>query len=363
MSEQGETTTCIYCREPLSHRTRPAHIWPAAIGGRLKSRRICCDECNSAFSTKEGTLIEALRHTYASVGAVNDDRQPLQVTICLDSNEFLYSDGNAILQVPGTSFDPNTRTVTIPFPPGLRQQAQKTAKAMFSQGLGPDDVNRLQIVPAPPGPMLPEGPTANEHDLSVGGKLEHKQVFIKMALELLAYHRHDLAIRGELSEARRFARHGVGDFFGKPDDRSEGSGLLSIASFPEVFNGIETWTFGRSMFFRSTFLGPIVFTGLLTAEWSGERFRTAYVFDARNPSPPLVSTYVTGDGHNLSIWFGQVREEAIKKLAPALTTISERVAMERAKTKLQPEPPPDIDRLRDAVRALLAKWSQKRSRG
>jgi len=80
----------------------------------------------------------------------------------------------------------------------------------------------LNLTPGDPGPTLPIGPTRNDHDLKLGGSIEHKRVFVKMALELLASHRHDLAMRGELSEAQRFARHGTGTFRGKPDTRSLG---------------------------------------------------------------------------------------------------------------------------------------------
>ena len=236
----GEAIYCIYCRARLSAETQWAHVWPASMGGRLKSRCICCNECNNFISTKESALREALRHTFASVGAVNDDREPTEIRFTRDGREFVLADGNAVLQEAAVRFDPINKSVVVPLPAGLDAQARRCARAMWSQGLTVDDVDRFQIEPGDPDPVLPDGPTANEYDLRLGRQVEHRQVFVKMALELLAFHRHDLAVRDELSAARRFARYGDGtDFRARFDTRSRGSGLISDEALPEVFNAIE----------------------------------------------------------------------------------------------------------------------------
>jgi hypothetical protein len=324
----------------------------------LWSREICCDECNNAIGAVESNLHKSLAHTFAAVGATNDERSPLEVTIEYAGREFVLADGNATLQVLGARFDRATKSMIVPLPAGLDAQADAAARTMWSHGWGPDDVHKLSLAPGDPDLDLPAGPAPHEHDLKVGGSVAHKRVFVKMGLELLACHRHDLAMRGELSEARRFARHGEGTFRGKPDTRSEGSGLLRDKSVPEVFNAIEVWSFGKSVYFRVVFLGPVVFTGTLATEWTGEPFRAAYAFDARNPANVIENRFGQSDGPNLAIWFDAVSEETgvigIKKLEE----ISLRLAA--SKPRVEREPPPDIEVLRAAVRERLAQMPPKR---
>jgi len=331
------------------------------MGGRLWSRGICCDECNNAISFSEDNLRESLSHAFASVGAANDEQEATKVAVEFAGRNFVAADGNADMQVAGSSFDRDAKTLVAPLPAGLEAQAERWAKLMQSHGLGPEDVDgKLQLAPGDPGPTLPTGPARREYDLSVGGRIEHKRVFFKLALELLAYYRHDLAVRGELSEARRFARHGSGTFRGKPDARSEGSGLLGSEPRPDVFNAIEVWSVRKSVLFRVVFLGPLVFTGTLTTEWRGDPFRAAYAFDARNPANVIARGYTEGDGPNLAIWFDRVKDESVATAVTALEAISLRLA------ELRPpparEPPPDINVLREAVKARLAKMPPKKQR-
>lgn len=294
---------CIYCLAELSTKTRWAHVWPASLGGKLKSRVICCNECNNTISTSERSLFEALRHPFASVGAVNDQREPVEVLIEHEGRDFLLANGVADLQAGDVRFDPSTPKVIVPLPAGLSEQATRAAKALWRHGLGANDVHKFHIEPNDQIPTLPDEPTANEYDVSVGRKIEHKRVFVKMALELLAFHRHELAIRDELSRARGFARYGTGDLRSKVDTRSRGSGLVPFGELPEVFNAVETWTNGTSVSFRVIFLGPFMFTGILTSEWLGEPFRAAYAFDARDPAKKIVDTFVEGMGRPLATWF------------------------------------------------------------
>jgi hypothetical protein len=86
-------------------RPRMASIygWSAEITQHL------CNDCNNAISINEGNLLEALRHSFASVGAVNDRREPVEVLIEREGRDFVYADGNALLQVTGVRFDPGTK--------------------------------------------------------------------------------------------------------------------------------------------------------------------------------------------------------------------------------------------------------------
>ncbi|MBA3393273.1 MAG: hypothetical protein H0T89_11545 [Deltaproteobacteria bacterium] len=351
-------TICIYCKAELTPSTRWAHVWPASMGGRLKSRKVCCDKCNNATGPVEDQLRESLGHTFASVGATNDERDPFEVAIDFEGHEFVLSNGNALLEVSGRRFDREAKQIIVPLPAGFENQVEVLAKALHSAGKGPEAASTLGLTPGDPEPVLPIGATRHDHDLKVGGSIEHKRVFAKLALELLAHRRHDLATRGELSEARRFARHGTGTVQSKPDTRSEGSGLLSGLTLPEVYNAIEVWSSGRSVFFRVVFLGPLVFTGTLTTEWAGDPFRAAYAFDARNPARAIANHFEDRDGPNLAIWFVGMVEETVETAVAALEAISLRLA--QAAPRVERETPPDLEQLRVAVAARLAEMQTKR---
>lgn len=350
---------CIYCRAPLTERTKRAHVWPSALGGRLRSRKICCDDCNNAMSPLERLLHEALRDSFASVGATNEDGEPISVRIKFEGREFVLADGYAVMDASGSRFDKESKSIVSPLPTGLGQQAEKISKIFLAQGLGTDDVSKLNLSPGDPGPELPVGPTLSEHDLKIG-TVEHHRVFVKMALELLAYHRHDLAMRSELCEARRFVRHGEGVFRGKPDRRSPGSGLLPDSGLPEVLNAIEAWSCKATVFFRVVFLGPLVFTGTLCTNWAGEQFRAIYAFDACDSARRVASTFEAGDGPNLAIWIDEFRDDVSKNARDVLDAISLRLA--QSKSPVEREASPDIEQLRDEVRAKLRAMNARKKR-
>ena len=165
--DRGESSTnCIYCKALLTSATRKAHVWPASLGGRLWSRGICCDECNNAISSAEDNLRESLSHAFASVGATNDEQEPIKVAIEFAGRDFVLADGNADMQVAGSTFDRDTKTLVGPLPAGLEAQVERWAKLMWSHGLGPEDVDgNLQLAPGDPGPILPTGPTRRDYDL------------------------------------------------------------------------------------------------------------------------------------------------------------------------------------------------------
>jgi len=350
---------CLYCRALVTNTTKRAHIWQRSLGGRRYSRKVC-DVCNNAISTVEGDLHQSLVHTYASVGATNSVGKPHSVWIEFEGIQFVVSKGDALLHVGPTRFDREQQSVVVPLPAGLDAQADAMAQALWDQGLGPEAADKITLEPGDPEPELPVGPTLLHHDLKVGGSVEHKRVFIKMALELLAYHRHDLAMRGELSEARRFARHGEGTFKAKPDTRSTGSGLIPADGLPEVFNAIEVWSCNRNVFFRVVFLGPLVFTGTLTTDWAGEPFRAAYAFDARDPANVVVDEFKFGDGPNLAFWFHGMIEETVETASAEIRAVSLRFV--NSKPRRERDPPPDLEALRSAVRERLSKRPPKRKR-
>ena len=66
---------CVYCDTPLLPGTKPAHVIPSALGGRLKSRTYCCSECNNAISDSEKRLAEALRVFTSMLGVKRGDNR------------------------------------------------------------------------------------------------------------------------------------------------------------------------------------------------------------------------------------------------------------------------------------------------
>jgi hypothetical protein len=110
---------CIYCKAGLTPTSRRAHVWPASMGGRLAPRDTSCDACNNALGPVEDNLRESLSHTFASVGATNDDRTPIEVTIEFAGREFILADGNAVMQVAGSHFDRETKSMIVPMPAGF----------------------------------------------------------------------------------------------------------------------------------------------------------------------------------------------------------------------------------------------------
>lgn len=45
------SSNCALCSEPLLGRVKPEHIWPKSLGGRMTSRNVLCDGCNSVMGS------------------------------------------------------------------------------------------------------------------------------------------------------------------------------------------------------------------------------------------------------------------------------------------------------------------------
>lgn len=348
-----QRTHCIYCAAQLAPGTRWAHVWPAALGGRLKSRKICCNGCNNAIGRHEKALFESLRRTLASVGAVDDRGNAISTVIQREGYDYTLADGNATYREPGVSFDDTRRALIIPLPFGLNAQSRKVANALRSHGVSESDLDRFYVEPSQLPANLPLGPSVDHYDISLGRSTEHKQAIVKMALELVAFHRIEQVLRPELTDLRNFVRYG-GE---RPirlsvDTRSRGSGLISRGELPRVYNSIEVWTVGTTIHFRATFLGPLAFTCSLTTMWNGNSFRAGYAFDAREPGRCIVNVFSDGDGWPLATW--QIREEA-QHITRDLEVISRELADERAQRPSPPSAPIDEVALRAAVITRLTR--------
>lgn len=339
---------CIYCRTPLHAKTRKAHVWPAALGGRLYSTDTNCDDCNNALGRVEDEVRATLQHTYAAVGAQNDEREPITARLNVDGHEFDLAGGAAFYRPPGARFNRDAKAIELPLPAGLANMASVTAAAMLRQGLGPDAVDRLTYA-AGVQPTFPPA-AGHDHRLRFGGEPSHKRFMAKVALELLAHFRYELTCRGELSEIRRFVRRGSGSLHSNPDLRSEGSGLIS-PDLRVLYNAVEVWSFRRSLFFRIVFLRHIRFTGALTTDWQGDPVRAAYAFDGRAPVPAIVKAVANEDGPNLSIFYSLMSVDVAAEAEREFEAANRQLARDLDIPLRQPVPP--IDEYRAAVRAEL----------
>jgi len=346
-------TRCIYCAAALTTTTRWAHVWPKSMGGRLQSREICCDNCNNAIGQLEDQLRSNLLHVNATMGAHNGDGMPIVAPLEIDGQSFHISGPLVNLQVSGASYDRGAQRLAVPLPAGFTNQVGAVGKHLMRQGRTAAD---LAIEPGQEPHLPPSG--RRTYDLKIGASSIDKRVFAKMAIELLAFFDHSLALRPELAEIRRFIRDGVGTLQSKPDRRSRGSGI-PLPLLSEMFNLIEVWSFKRALYFRVTFLKWISFTGTLTTSWEGGKFRAAYGFDARKPAQWFKKAD-RRDGFNLSVWFPEMRDEVSQTAAKEFEAESARL-MEI--TEIPPrELPPTIEKLRDGVTEWLAKQPRRAKR-
>lgn len=199
---------CICCRSEVTPTASRAHVWRAPMGWRDTN----CEGYNNTLGPIEDTFRESLNHSFASVGTMKEDREPINVAIGFACRKFVLADGNAEMQVVEAHFDHDLQSMVVSLPAALDNQVEALARAMWSHDLGSDDVHKLNLSAGDLDPTLSAVGTRHEPDLSLSGSIEHKRVLLKMAVELLAVHRHDLAMRSKLSDARRVARDGSGTF-------------------------------------------------------------------------------------------------------------------------------------------------------
>ncbi len=358
-ADDGKPLRCIYCRNPLTPTTRVAHVWPYAMGGRLASRRICCDRCNNAFAPIEDAMCRALATPAALLDGRRGDGTPIEVRAKMEGLDVKLGRGFADVQVPGVSFDRVTRKVTIPLPAGgIGRWAVVVAKALQSQGLGPENLDRFDLEPAAP-PPLPHGPRRDEFDLLLNFP-GRRPFFLKVALELIAHHRHDLALRPELSVARRAARYGEvdGSSF-TTDGDSNGSGLLPDVEPDEPYHAAEVWSCGRFVSFRIAFLlRRLATTGVLATDWGGEPFRVAYAFPIREPARFLAHEFRPGDGPRMALWTPAAKSRTEQSAASEIEEMSWRVGQTIPRPSRDAQP--NLEELRAAVREELVRLASRR---
>jgi hypothetical protein len=116
---------------------------------------------------------------------------------------------------------------------------------------------------------------------------EHQRALAKIAFELLACHRADLAHRPELDGVRAIIglRTGIPDV--SLDLHAPGSGLLVESSLSTFMHTVEVWSAGKFLVGKVTLFGFLPFTIAFTDQWAAGPIRIAYAIDPLNASYAL----------------------------------------------------------------------------
>lgn len=273
--------TCLYCPEPLTQATREAHYIPSAIGGRLSSRAVCCDDCNNALSAVERTFCHALADLTALVGVLRGDREQAPPTEVSDPKhgtvrmwggypqsipaKMKFSrveNGRTHFQVSGSDPDATARQLAH-----LLRRYRKTPDDLASGNGITLDASETRAF---------SGPIQFSIDLFSDPR--HARVVTKIALEILAHHHPEAARRAELEPVARYVRYG-----GPPADvRADWAtqGPLGMPCPP--FHSCEVWTAGRYMIARVVLYGAFAFTASLSDEWKGQPVTALHAVDPVN---------------------------------------------------------------------------------
>ena len=263
---------CLYCLDELGpHNVSWAHVFPDALGGRLQSDKICCHPCNNSFSAVESTCAAILAPVGAMMKARRGDGRPVEAEFEHDGRLFRAGDGGMFEEAP----PPTDRGRRWELPASDDRQVSMAVTILRQRRLPPEALidGRVQIIdggpePAPLGLTNPQaGVTTNmEWGFPAASRLQ-----LKIACDLLAHSRPDLARTHSLGAAARFARHGLGDFRVSFDSSTEGSRLPEVQA--PYRHMIEVWTRRGCVHVRLGLFTELRFVSTLTTDWNGPSFR------------------------------------------------------------------------------------------
>lgn len=337
---------CIYCGADLGPNTRPAHIVPKGMGGRLASKTTCCNDCNNSFSGTEGDACLRLAAHGALAMAKRGDNRPVSAIIEVDGSKFRAENGR--LDGMGGPIRDGGRIV--PMPARRKDQVYRIAKALCDRGWPPEAMldGRFYLESEPNVPPVPEVQTKPIESTLKWGDRPTKRVMTKMALELLAHFDHHAATSDALHSARAFARYDQGDLRASPNLETDGAGLAHVEAI--WVHAIEIWTAGRKLHYRLTVFTELRFVGTLTEAWDRGPLRGVYSFDARAPADWNVISDAS-DGATLVNRSYRLRvrefEVAVQRL--------ERRSYENSERRAGRAPKPDFEDLYPDVVKVMAK--------
>lgn len=354
---------CIYCRAPLGPRTTFAHVIPSCLGGRLRSRTICCTTCNNAISPAENSLCSALREASVAVGARDGDNQPVHAEVTWNGKVYDYSDGLGEQRLPAPKYERGSLVFSLPGKP--KEQAAVIAKQLWAARLTANalDDGRFRIEPNTTFNIQPHPPTPARLDwAAVLGTTEHMRVVMKMALELLAYVRPEDARRwGSLRDARLYVRSAKEEhpLPARFDALSEGSGILAAEDLPQLAHAVEVWTHRRNLNYRVTLFGGLHVTGPLATSWTGPAFSIAHGLDPTQPSIRLDRSAST-DGASLGVYHPTVKQQTFDKFREWFLARTLEIAERVGKRPWAPPAAPDLALLRPLIDAEFAKLLKRK---
>lgn len=285
---------CLYCPEELGpHNKTWAHVFADALGGRLRSDQICCNDCNVSFSKVETPCVEVLAPVGAMLGARKGDGKPIETTFEHDGGTFRAKECGIFEEAP----PPTDRGRRWALPADHNSQVELVIRLLRQRRLPPEALRdgRLRLADAP-AEVDPEG--LRNPDAGVSRPMEWgfpaaKRMHVKIACDLLAHSRADVARRDCLRPAWAYARHAIGDPNVPADSSTAGSGLPEVGA--PYRHAIDIWTSRTSLHARLGLFTELRFVATLTNEWDGPRFRLSYSFDCRDPANALVE-HGDGDG-------------------------------------------------------------------
>jgi HNH endonuclease len=344
---------CIYCGCTLKVPTRPAHVFPEGLGGRLTTTTTVCDDCNNSFSNIEGQVCVRLAQTGAFAGARRGDRKHVSAELEFQGSKWRVENG----RMDELAKPPRDKGRVHPMPARREDQVATVAKALRQRGLPPVAMldgrfNLEQESDVPPVEPMQKEPIDGR--LYWGDRVS-KRVMIKVAIELVAYFHAEAARSPAIERCRRFARYDEGremDFRAGPDTETSGANMPHVDALR--FHGIDVWTSGRKLHYRITLFSVIRWVGTLTECWDGLAFSASYTFDVTDPAK-LTITSEACDGATLVNKSYRVRarenEDAMARIKATNFANAERRSM-RA-------PKPDFKDLYPDVKALMDRRGRK----
>jgi hypothetical protein len=156
----------------------------------------------------------------------------------------------------------------------LDSAAFDMAQLLRRLGKTPDDLETGNLVTLAASDRITFLDHPWEFDASIDVD-EHARVFVKMALELLAVHRPELARRPEFRDAVAFVRFGAGSVDVRADTMTAGP-LGTVRPF---WHSCEVWSAGSNLIAKMTLFGAYPVSVALTGEWGGAPVTAAHAVD------------------------------------------------------------------------------------
>lgn len=337
-----QSAHCIYCGCTLIQPTRPAHIVPDGMGGRLTSTSTCCNDCNNKFSKLEGDACLRIAPIAALAGARRGDRSFIRAKISTPHGKFIAENR----RLDELAAPPRARGTVRPLPARREDQIAIVVAMLRDFNLPIEalrdgrlafEADAIEPAPVPEFQQEPTSGTLRWLDRST------RRLMVKMALEFLAYW-HPRAARDRiLSSAVRFSRYDDGENpWAAVDTETSASGIPLVED--NIVHGLEIWTVETSLFYRMTLFSEFRFVGILSEQNPIREFAAAYSFDITDPANYRVAAE-NRDGASLVRKSSRTRRRELDLACEKFLATS----YERSERRQGRAPPPSIEDLYDEI--------------